>query len=188
MDDYLPISLLNDFTFCPYSIYLHQVYMETDEGLYKALPQTRGTLAHEAVDRRTYSSRKDVLASLTVCSHTLRLTGQIDLYRQDSRTLVERKYHIRELYRGQVYQLWAQYFCMTEMGYGVDHLAFHATASNRTIPVALPQEAERKELEALIEKIRTFDPGKATAAGRNKCLHCIYCNLCDKTTEENVYV
>lgn len=34
MDDYIPISTLNDFIFCPYSIYLHNVYMETDEGWY----------------------------------------------------------------------------------------------------------------------------------------------------------
>ncbi len=32
MDDYISISTLNDFIFCPYSIYLHNVYMETDEG------------------------------------------------------------------------------------------------------------------------------------------------------------
>lgn len=32
--DYIHISTLNDFTFCPYSIYLHNVYMETDEMVY----------------------------------------------------------------------------------------------------------------------------------------------------------
>lgn len=41
-EDYIPISTLNDFIFCPYSIYLHNVYMDTDEGLYHATPQTRG--------------------------------------------------------------------------------------------------------------------------------------------------
>jgi len=42
MDDYIAISTLNDFIFCPYSIYLHNVYMETEEGVYHAVPQTRG--------------------------------------------------------------------------------------------------------------------------------------------------
>ncbi len=32
-EDYISISTLNDFIFCPYSIYLHNVYMESDEGL-----------------------------------------------------------------------------------------------------------------------------------------------------------
>jgi len=45
MDDYISISMLNDFVFCPYSIYLN-VYMDTDEGLYHAKPQTRGKLSH----------------------------------------------------------------------------------------------------------------------------------------------
>ena len=38
-EDYISISTLNDFIFCPYSIYLHNVYMESDEGLYHATPQ-----------------------------------------------------------------------------------------------------------------------------------------------------
>ena len=39
MEDYIAISTLNDFIFCPYSIYLHNVYMETDESVYHATPQ-----------------------------------------------------------------------------------------------------------------------------------------------------
>lgn len=31
-EDYISISTLNDFIFCPYSIYLHNVYIESDEG------------------------------------------------------------------------------------------------------------------------------------------------------------
>ena len=38
-EGYISISTLNDFIFCPYSIYLHNVYMETDEGLYHATLQ-----------------------------------------------------------------------------------------------------------------------------------------------------
>ncbi len=39
MIDYISISTLNDFIFCPYSIYLHNVYMEADETMYHATPQ-----------------------------------------------------------------------------------------------------------------------------------------------------
>lgn len=56
MSDYIAISTLNDFIFCPYSIYLHNVYMETDEMVYHATPQTRGRSAHETVDRKTAST------------------------------------------------------------------------------------------------------------------------------------
>ena len=50
MDDYISISTLNDFFYCPYSIYLHNVYMESDDSVYHAVPQTRGRIAHEIVD------------------------------------------------------------------------------------------------------------------------------------------
>lgn len=52
MNDYIQLSTLNDFIFCPYSIYLHSVYMESDGDLYKAAPQTKGTLAHQGVDEK----------------------------------------------------------------------------------------------------------------------------------------
>lgn len=58
MIDYIPISTLNDFVFCPYSIYLHNVYMESDEGLYHATPQTMGKIAHKSIDEKTASHSK----------------------------------------------------------------------------------------------------------------------------------
>ena len=41
MNEYIALSELNDFIFCPYSIYLHQVYWSTDEETYKALPHIK---------------------------------------------------------------------------------------------------------------------------------------------------
>ncbi len=81
MDYYIAISTLNDFIFCPYSIYLHNVYMETDEGLYHAVPQTRGRIAHETVDNKKTSNRNDELQALPVISERYGLTGKIDIYR-----------------------------------------------------------------------------------------------------------
>ena len=33
MDNHIAITALNDFIFCPYSIYLHAVYMGSDEDI-----------------------------------------------------------------------------------------------------------------------------------------------------------
>lgn len=63
MDDYITISSLNDFIFCPYSICLHNIYMDTDEGLYNAMPQVRGKIAHLSVDNKSSSNRKKDLLS-----------------------------------------------------------------------------------------------------------------------------
>ncbi|MBO7280464.1 MAG: type V CRISPR-associated protein Cas4 [Bacteroidaceae bacterium] len=64
MEHYIPISQLNDFIFCPYSIYLHSVYMETDENMYKATPQLSGGNAHSATNNRSSTTRKDDIMAL----------------------------------------------------------------------------------------------------------------------------
>ena len=55
-EDYISISTLNDFIFCPYSIYLHNVYMESDNSLFHAAPQTTGKIAHKTLDTKKASS------------------------------------------------------------------------------------------------------------------------------------
>lgn len=187
MDDYISISMLNDFIFCPYSIYLHNVYMEADEGLFHATPQTFGRVAHESIDNKCYSTRKSDLSSISVISENLKLTGKIDLYKADRKLLIERKYRLKNIFRGQLYQLWAQYYCMLEMGFEVEHIAFYETSTNRMLPVCLPGATERDELQQLIIRFRSYTPGMQVKVNNNKCLHCIYCNLCDKTKTDNVY-
>lgn len=66
MNDYIPLSTLNDFISCPYSIYLHNVYMETADDIYKATPQTKGTIAYQGVDKKKSSTRKSDIMSLPV--------------------------------------------------------------------------------------------------------------------------
>ena len=188
MSDYISLSTLNDFIFCPYSIYLHSVYMETDEDVYKAFPQTQGTIAHASVDEKKASTRKQDIMSLPVYSDSLGISGKIDLYRQDKRLLIERKNNLKRIFKGQVYQLWGQYFCMKEMGYEVDALAFYEVSTHKMFPVELPGDAGRKELEGVIQTFRSFNPSEDTfTVNTNKCIHCIYCNLCDKSQMDNVY-
>lgn len=100
MQDYISISTLNDFIFCPYSIYLHNIYMDTDESMYHATPQTKGKIAHEAIDQKRSSNRADVLLALPVYSERFHLMGKIDVYRKKERKLIERKYNLKQIYRG----------------------------------------------------------------------------------------
>lgn len=92
MLDYISISTLNDFIFCPYSIYLHNVYMGGDEELIHASPQVRGKIAHATIDEKRYSSKKDEITALSVYSDKLGVIGKIDLYKLKEKTLIERKY------------------------------------------------------------------------------------------------
>ena len=179
--------MLNDFIFCPYSIFLHNVYLDTDEGLYHATPQTVGRISHKATDSKTSSTSKNDIFSLSVYSCRFRLMGKIDVFRSDKKLLIERKKQLKQIFKGQIYQLWAQYLCLIEMGYEVKQLAFYEISSNKTIPISLPDDNDIKEFSSFIETFRNFNPEKTVNINPNKCKHCIYCNLCDKTEEENVY-
>lgn len=187
MNDLITISTLNDFIFCPYSIYLHNVYMDADEDIYHAKPQTRGRNSHEKVDAKKTSTKNDIIESLPVLCYELGVYGKIDVYNQKNKSLIERKYALKNIYRGQYYQLWAQYYCMTEMGYEVESIAFYEISTHKTINVSLPGAQEKAELTRFINDYRDYNPKASISINPNKCTHCIYCNLCDKTDQDNVY-
>lgn len=187
MQDYISISMLNDFIFCPYSIYLHNVYMTVSEDVYHDTPQAKGKSAHEAIDNKKYSSRKNEITGLCIYSEELGVIGKIDLYKGDEKCLIERKYQLHSIYQGQIYQLWAQYFCMTEMGYKILKLAFYAISINKTFPVEIPTNENKKELLDFIKCFKTYNPSESLIININKCKHCIYSSLCDKIKTENVY-
>lgn len=162
--------------------------MESDEDNYKATPQIKGALVHETVDNKKASTRSSDIQSLPVYSDSLRICGKIDIYKADKRLLIERKNNLKQIFRGQLYQLWGQYYCMLEMGYRIEQIAFYEISTNRMIPIPLPNKEEHRELEQFINQFRQFNPLKDTfSINSNKCKHCIYCSLCDKSITDNVY-
>ena len=64
MEDLIIISNLNDFIFCPASIYFHKLYGSQDNLLYQSSAQINGTKAHETIDEKKYSTRKSAMMSL----------------------------------------------------------------------------------------------------------------------------
>lgn len=186
-EDFILLSTLNDFIFCPYSIYLHNIYMETDEGLYHATPQTQGRIAHDAVDNKRSSTRRSDIMSLPVSCEELGIMGKIDIYKGAEHHLIERKYQLKHIFRGQLYQLWGECFCLREMGYEVNKVSFYEISTNTMMPQQLPGENEWNELKTFVNQFKSFDPTSPIETNPNKCLHCIYCPLCEKTEIENVY-
>ncbi len=162
--------------------------MESDQSLYHATPQTRGKVVHESVDNKTASNRSHDILSLPVYSEEYGLMGKIDIYKKKEKKLIERKYQLKQIFQGQIYQLWAQMLCLREMGHEVESLAFYETSTNKTTSVAMPTAEDLQRFKSFINRFRTFDPlSTPFAINPNKCIHCIYCNLCDKTTVDNVY-
>ena len=182
MDDAIIFSNLNDFIFCPASIYFHNLYGSRETITYQTDKQINGTASHKSIDENTYSNRKDILTSLEVYCEQYNIVGKIDMYNASTQTLTERKRQIKVIYDGYVFQLYAQYFGLIECGYPVKQLRLHSMVDNKTYPVKMPKEDEVMfhKFEQLIKDIRTFDLESFYQTNADKCKNCIYEPVCDR--------
>lgn len=180
MESYIKLSTLNDFIFCPKSIYYHNLYDNYEKKLYQEEAQIAGTIAHEAVDNKTYSSRKDILQWLEVYSEKYWIAGKIDIFHIKEGRLIERKNKIEKIYQGYKYQLWGQMYCLQEMGYNVEKLEFYSMQDNKTYRVYKPSVDEELKFLKMLDDYRKFDLLKSDwNQNTQKCLRCIYKELCD---------
>lgn len=174
----IPITALNDFVFCPRSLYFHGVYEAIGEGHYKASPQKMGTLRHSASDAGAYSSRSRYRQGMSVSSEKYGLVGKIDIYDVETKTLIERKTKIRFVYPGYKWQVLGQILCLEEMGYEVREAVLHSLSDNKKYPVDISAE-DWESFLGLIDRIRTFDISQThPIADEKKCAGCIYRTLC----------
>ncbi len=181
MESYLPISFLNDFVFCPRSIYFHQLYGKFNSRLYHESAQVKGLAAHLAIDQGSYSSANNILQGIEVYCQKLNIGGKIDTYDIKSGILRERKKKIKVIYDGYVFQIYAQYFALQEMGYEVKALVLYSMDDNCSYPIAKPEENSvmLDKFNQLIISIREFSLDSPFIANSSKCKRCIYAHLCD---------
>jgi len=151
-----------------------------NEKTYHASPQTQGKIKHKPIDEHRYSTAKRYFQGAEVFSEKYGLTGKIDIYDQEKFSLIERKNLIKKIYDGYRYQLYAQYFCLQEMGFEVKSLRLYSMSDNRRYWVALPKQKEREIFESVLDKIRNFDITAQEDFSPNpaKCAGCIYSELC----------
>ncbi|MFW5852503.1 MAG: type V CRISPR-associated protein Cas4 [Nanoarchaeota archaeon] len=180
MEQNIIISNFNDFIFCPRSIYFHNLYSSFDEALYHTTYQTKGKNAHQSVDKQTYSTKKSSLEGIDVFSEELGVYGKIDLFDVNNGVLTERKNKIKKIYEGYYLQIYAQYFCLVEMGYIVKKIRFQSLSDNKIYDVALPGKDDKDRLKEIIRGIKLFSLEDNTfTQNPNKCRMCIYKELCD---------
>ena len=160
MEDPIRISNLNDFGFCPISVYFHNAMGDKDRILTQTHYQINGTDAHSTIEDGTYSSKKDILQGIEVYCDKYGLYGKIDTYHVGKGLLVERKKKVSRLFESQIFQLYGQYFSLCDMGYDVRMLKIHSMDDNRNYDVPLPSEDQElfDRFEKLIEEIRLFNP------------------------------
>src|SRR5574344_989894 len=182
MEAYLKITYLNDFIFCPLSIYFHQLYGGLSEALSYDTPQLDGTAAHSAIDEHRYSTHKNVLQGIDVYSDTYQICGKIDIFDADTGLLTERKKRITTIYAGYVFQLYAQCLCLREMGYAVKEIRFYSRDDNKVYPEQLPEDNKEmfQKFNETIHAMQNFDVDTFHPINSKKCLNCIYNDFCDR--------
>ena len=177
MESYIQISKLNDFLFCPKTLYLHSVYESFGEKTYHQKLQVAGKIKHENIDQGRYSTAKKYLQGLEVCSEEYGILGKIDIYDKENQILIERKNKVKNIYDGYLMQVWAQAVCLEEMGYPVKKIFIHSLSDNKRYQVDVPGLKEKARLNDLIEQIYNFD---IKDYANHKCPRCsmsIYGNL-----------
>lgn len=174
MDSFIPISAINDFLFCPKSLYLHSVYSSFETKVYHDTPQTVGTIAHENIENGTYTTAKHILQGLSVSSEKLGVKGKIDLYDSKNYWLIERKYRVKQIYLGFKYQLYAQMYCLIEAGYPVEKLFIQSLSDNRRYEIPLPIGEEKEAFEKVIEQMKSFTPEDVQNHTCSRCENHIY--------------
>ncbi len=189
MSEYpIAIANLNDFVFCPASIYFHSMDSESEDLLYKDTYQINGTSAHEKSDTRHYSTRKSMLQAIEVYSTRYNVVGKIDTFDADNGILTERKKRIKTIYDGYVYQLYAQYYSLKEMGYAVEEIRLYSMDDNKIYKIVLPEEDElmSKKFENIISEMSDFNINDFHQNNISKCEKCIYESLCSYSALKEV--
>lgn len=177
----LNITALNDFVFCPLSIYFHSLYGDMSKMTYCSTDQTNGTNAHKAVDNKSYPVANTV-KSLEVYCERLNLIGKIDIYNKAAKTLIERKKKVKTIYDGYVFYLYAQYYAMVEMGYEVRKMLIHSIDDNKNYPIDLPENdpVMLEKFENTLREFENFDFEGFIQTNHEKCARCIYVPYCDR--------
>ena len=169
MFDIINISEINDFLYCPKSLYLHSIYNVYDKKVFQDIPQVAGSISHNTIDNATYTTSKHIFQGISVYSDKFYIKGKIDVYDSKKHTLIERKNLVKQIYKGYKFQLYAQMLCLNEIGYKVDHLFVHSLSDNKRYDIPLPSNKDIHELEITIQQMRSFD---TEMLSKHKCKNC----------------
>lgn len=175
----IQISKINDFIFCPLSIYFHGIYESFNEKVYHDTPQTEGKLNHKSIDSGKYSSSKKILQGLEIVSLEWGLIGKLDIFEIEKGELIERKTKIKSIYDGYRYQMYCQMLCLKEAGFCVKKMTVRSLKDNKKFNIEMPDEKELEKLKWILWRMRNFNPNDGVKfKNPNKCAHCIYADLC----------
>ena len=179
--DPLPLSLLNDFLYCPRRAALKAIEGWWGENEYTV----RGELAHEHADLPGYEVAKGVklLRALPVFCDRLGLSGRCDIVEQHadgSLCPVEYKKGKRRKFENDDAQLCAQAFCLEEMFSRpvLRGAVFHASSKRRR-EVEFTAQLRRLTEDAVYDLRKLTEAGTAPpAVFKPACEACSLYRIC----------
>ena len=181
MDDAVPISALQHYSYCPRQCALIHLEQTFDENLYTL----RGRAVHEQVDSPESRLEEGVRVerALPLFSRRLNLVGKADVVEFSTDGVpypVEYKHGPRRPREHDDIQLAAQAICLEEMiGLPVRYGAIYHHSSRRRRQMEITTEL-RAEVERLVPLIRTMLQSRKLppAVADNRCRHCSLRDAC----------
>jgi CRISPR-associated exonuclease Cas4 len=193
--DPLPLSLLNDFLYCPRRAALKAVEGWREENVHTVL----GQLAHEHADLPGYEVAKGVLVwrSLPIWSERLGLSGKCDIVeaildpvseKPEALTPVEYKKGKRRRFDNDDAQVCAQALCLEEMfGMRIQRGAIFHAASKRRREIELTAQLREFTENAIAELRCLLQSGQVPPAiFKPACEECSLFDVClPKVTKDD---
>lgn len=179
-DDLIPLSALNQYSYCPRRCYLIHAEGEFADNVHTL----RGSHEHEHVDRERHevSAGVRVEYSLPVWSRMLGLSGQCDAveFHPDGNVYpVEYKHGKRRRWINDDLQLAAQAMCLEEiLGRSVPKGAIYHQQSRRRREVVI-DEALRQAVETAARELHYLLAGKKLPPPVGDARRCPECSLRD---------
>ena len=179
-DDLIPLSALNQYSYCPRRCYLIHAEGEFADNVHTL----RGSYEHERVDqgRHEVSAGVRVEYSLPVWNRMLGLSGQCDaveFHPDGSVYPVEYKHGKRKRWLNDDLQLAAQAMCLEEvLGLSVPKGAIYHQQSRRRREVVI-DDALRKVVETASQEVHHLLTGKELPPPVDDARRCPECSLRD---------
>jgi len=181
MTDPLPLSLINDYLYCPRRAALKEIEGTRSENVHTA----RGDIVHEHADLAGYEVVKGVklLRALPVYSERLGLSGRCDIVEQHpdgALVPVEFKLGKRREFENDDAQVCAQALCLEDMfPIKIARGAIFHAASQRRRDVELTPELRARTEQAVTDLRALIAAGTVPAAKYEpRCEQCSLYDIC----------
>lgn len=136
--------------------------------------------------RREETKVNDFITEEGFYSSTYDVFAVIDYYDRTEKILVEKKKCIKRLYKGFIFQLYAQYYALKDNGEEVKQIYLYSISDRKFYLVPLPENALdlKEEFELTLSRMRHFKIEEYFQTNKAKCEKCIYSNLCDRSLDD----